>query len=113
MPRLSTHEAAEILAERLINRGHEGSREWIAAWVRRWGSIVARDTESDPLFHHAVASHPARLPEGALDPRKISMSHVRVGVDQIDLNLYREWKDIQDGSRKIVGTMGDAARWED
>jgi hypothetical protein len=97
MPRRSTHEAAEILADRLINRGHEGSHEWVSAWLRRWGSVVAQDTENDPLFQHPVNK----------------ADTVLVGIDTMDLNLYREWRDIQDGSRKIMSAMGERARWED
>ena len=100
MPRRATKETAEILADRLINRGHEGSREWVAAWVRRWGALIARDTENNPTFTHAMVSKPDE-------------TYVHVGVDEIAVNLYREWKDIQDGSRKIVGAVGAPPRWED
>jgi hypothetical protein len=101
MPRRATHETADILADRLINRGHEGSREWVSAWVRRWGAIVARDTEDNPVFTHPIVS------------KTNNESFVRIGVDEIEINLYREWKDIQDGSRKIIGAVGAPPRWED
>jgi hypothetical protein len=100
MPRRATKETAEVLADRLINRGHEGSHEWVAAWVRRWGAIVAKDTESNPTFIHLMVS-------------KLDQTYVHIGVDEIEIHLYREWKDIQDGSRKIIGAVGAPPRWED
>lgn len=113
MPRRPTREAAEILTDRLLNRGYEGSREWISAWVRRWGAVVARDTETNPLFKHGMVSKPARWPDKNFDPRNPNVPHVKLGIDEIPIDLYREWKDIQDGSRKVVGVPGEQPIWKD
>lgn len=101
MPRVATDKVAELLAERLANRGFEGSLEWITAWCRRWGSQIAKDTASHPLYQHMVVSEPDGEPV------------VCLGVDRVPLDLYREWKDLQDGSRTVRGTADGYVFWED
>jgi len=101
MPRVPTNEVATLLAERLVNRGQvAGSAQWIAASCRRWGSQVAKDTETNPLFKHAtetVGHH----------------EFVTIGTDKIPINIYREWKDLQDGSRTVRGMADGSVFWED
>lgn len=100
MPRVPTEKVATILAERLVNRGHEGSLQWVAAWCRRWGSQVAEATASNPLFLHTTQ---------AVGDEEL----VYLGSDRVPLNIYREWKDIQDGSRTVRGTPDGSVFWED
>jgi len=95
MPRVPTEEVARQLAERMSNRGHQGSIEWLSAWCRRWGSKVAKDTSSNPLFLHERDG-----------------DDVLIGTDRIHVDLYREWKDLQDGSRTIRGTPDGTVYWE-
>lgn len=102
MPRVPTPEVADILAERLVNRGYEGSLQWVSAWCRRWGSQVAEDTATTPLFRHVVV-------QGAYDVEDA----VIIGPDRIPINVYREWKDLQDGSRTVRGTADGSTFWED
>ena len=99
MPRVATNEVADLLAERLVNRGHEGSLQWIAAWCRRWGSQIAKDTEANPLFLHTTQT---------IGDDEI----VYIGSDRVPINIYREWKDLQDGSRTVRGMADGAVFWE-
>jgi hypothetical protein len=101
MPRVATKEVADLLTERLVNRGHEGSPQWIAAWCRRWGSQVANDTATNPLFQHVIVSDLQGEDE-----------HVLIGPDKVPINIYREWKDLQDGSRMVRGMADGAVFWE-
>ena len=100
MPRVATNEVADLLTERLVNRGREGSPQWIAAWCRRWGSQVAKDTATNPLFQHQVQN---------IDGKD---ELVLIGSDRVPLNIYREWKDLQDGSRMVRGMADGAVFWE-
>lgn len=101
MPRVATEKVATLLAERLLKRGHEGSLQWVAAWCRRWGSQVAKDTCSNPLYHHVVIRSSPEKEE-----------HVVIGPDHVPINIYREWKDLQDGSRMVRGTSDGSVFWE-
>jgi hypothetical protein len=100
MPRIATEEVAQKLAQRMVNRGHDASKEWLAAWCRRWGAQVAKDTASNPLHKHKV--------EEVEDSEPV----VVLGRDRVPLDLYREWKDLQDGSRTIRGTPDGSVFWE-
>ena len=100
MPRVATKEVADLLADRLVNRGHDGSQQWIAAWCRRWGSQVALDTAANPLFQHRVQRSDGKD------------EHVLIGSDKVPLDIYREWKDLQDGSRMVRGTADGVVFWE-
>lgn len=99
MPRVATKEVAQLLAERLVNRGHEGSLEWVAAWCKRWGAQVAKDTATNPLFKYKTEQTDGD-------------EFVYIGNDRVPLNVYREWKDLQDGSRMIRGTPDGSVFWE-
>lgn len=101
MARVATEEVARLLAQRLVSRGAQGSPEWWTAWCRRWGSQVAQDTSANPLFQHPVVTDS--------DGEKV----VVLGPDRVPLDLYREWKDLQDGSRTIRGTPDGRVFWED
>lgn len=102
MPRVPTNEVAETLAEQLVDRGFEGSLEWLTAWCRRWGTKVAQDTEEEPLFQHDKAEDPMKGPV------------VLLGPDRVPIQAYREWKALQDGTRQVIGSVTDDgayARW--
>lgn len=96
MPRIASEKVARQLAERMITRGHEGSLEWLTAWCRRWGSEVAKATATNPLFLHEKQG-----------------GFFVVGTDRVPIDLYREWKDLQDGTRTIRGTVEGAVFWKD
>jgi len=96
MPRVATEKVAEQLAQRLLNRGREGSLEWLTAWCRRWGSKIAEETETNPLFKHTSRGE-----------------SVAIGNDIVPIDVYREWKDLQDGSRTVRGTPDGSVFWED
>jgi len=105
MPRVPTKEVAELLAQRLFNQGFEkSSLEWLTAWCRRWGARVSEDTEFEPLFRHTEREETNK---GIF---------LLIGPDRVPLQIYREWRDLQDGSRTVLGTVNDEgayASWED
>lgn len=88
------------MADRLINRGVEGSREWVRAWLMRWGRKVADLTAQDPTY---VPMYVGR--EGG--------TFAEIGPDRVPQDVYREWRDVQDGSRKIRGDKHGRVVWED
>lgn len=101
MPRRRTEEVAEIITDRLINRGAEGSREWVRARVLRWGREVARLTENNPCY--------VPIAHTGADGDTCYV----VGADEIPMRIYREWVDVQDGSRKVRGDATGHVVWED
>jgi hypothetical protein len=101
MPRRSTSEVAEIMADRLVNRGADASREWIRARLLRWGARVAHLTEFDPTY----------APDRVVGDD--GETYFRVGPDEVPMQVYREWVDVQDGSRKIRGDKYGRVAWED
>jgi len=101
MPRRRTEEVAEIITDRLMNREADGSREWVRARVLRWGTEIARLTEHNPTF----------VPPRVDDPRAVPC--FVLGPDHVPVQLYREWVDVQDGSRTILGDKDGHVRWAD
>ena len=100
MPRRSTAEVAEIITDRLVNRGALGSREWVRARVLRWGTQVAEMTKH----------HPTHVP---LIVNDLENSSYLIGTDKVPIQIYREWVDVQDGSRKVRGDKHGHVVWED
>lgn len=88
------------MADRLINRGAEGSREWVRAWLMRWGRKVADLTDQNPTY----------VPDYQTDPEG---AYAQFGPDRVPQDVYREWRDVQDGSRRIRGDKHGRAVWED
>jgi len=101
MPRRSTAEVAEIITDRLINHGAEGSREWVHARVLRWGTAIANITEHNPTYVPLIISD------------RSGETFVQIGPDRVARQIYREWRDVQDGSRKILGDKHGRVVWED
>ena len=101
MPRRSTHEVAEIIADRLVNRGAEGSPEWVLARVLRWGTAVASITEHNPTYVPLIVSESS------------GETFVHIGPDRVPHQVYREWVDVQDGSRKVIGDKHGRVVWAD
>ena len=102
MPRRATPEVAEIITDRLMNRGADGSREWVRARVLRWGAEVAKLTEYCPTFIPLVVSDMIG-----------TAPYFQIGADQVPMQIYREWVDVQDGSRKIIGDKHGHVTWAD
>lgn len=102
MNRVSTEKVAKQLAQRMIDRGHQGSIEWLSAWCRRWGTKIAKDTEHNPLHCYKIVGDP-KSPEAV----------VVIDNDNVPLALYREWKYLQDGARTVKGTPDGSVFWVD
>ena len=100
MPRRSTIEVAEIITDRLVNRGAEGSREWVRARVLRWGAKIAEMTRHNPTYVPLLVNHR----DG---------NFYLIGADKVPMQIYREWVDVQDGSRKVRGDKDGQVLWED